>query len=296
MTVTQTGEATLIKSIDPTLLDSDRRVAADVDCFQCGYNLRTLPATGVCPECAGAVADSLRRPELYRASAVWLSGLLHGVRCLLFALLQLAITAAAAVVVRFAMPAVGLAGLAGLGAVMFTLVGVACLTAPERHRHGQLEREHWRQAARWSPPATCGLALVTVCIVGIFLPARVSLPVSVPFAATVFLGLVVSPFAVLRYLAILLRRTREAALARLAGHAAVALLTLGIMNFLHALLPLFTGIQALHQFRDLRLIVVGLTGLGYLVCGLLSTYVLLRSRHVFSQALAASESRRVRSD
>lgn len=43
------------KTIQPPTIDSD------LPCRQCGYNLRGLLASGVCPECGHAVAESARR-------------------------------------------------------------------------------------------------------------------------------------------------------------------------------------------------------------------------------------------
>src|SRR5262245_26656124 len=43
-------------------LTRDGHVATNIECSQCGYNLRTLAEDAVCPECATAVADSLADP------------------------------------------------------------------------------------------------------------------------------------------------------------------------------------------------------------------------------------------
>jgi MFS family permease len=40
------------------LLDADGRVATDLNCTSCGYNLRTLAKAGLCPECAQPVLAS----------------------------------------------------------------------------------------------------------------------------------------------------------------------------------------------------------------------------------------------
>lgn len=45
----------------PALLpDEDGRIAGDLACIHCGYNLRTLQMRGVCPECGKAVSDSVQ--------------------------------------------------------------------------------------------------------------------------------------------------------------------------------------------------------------------------------------------
>src|SRR5512143_3355421 len=57
--------------IDARLVDADQRVCVDVPCDACGYNLRTLQATGTCPECGAAVLDSIRSDDLRYAPANW---------------------------------------------------------------------------------------------------------------------------------------------------------------------------------------------------------------------------------
>jgi hypothetical protein len=41
--------------------DAARRISADVRCFRCGYNVRGLAVTGVCPECAYPLIVTLRK-------------------------------------------------------------------------------------------------------------------------------------------------------------------------------------------------------------------------------------------
>jgi predicted RNA-binding Zn-ribbon protein involved in translation (DUF1610 family) len=42
----------------PVALDAEGRVAEDVACIRCGYNLRTLYHDGRCPECDADVIRS----------------------------------------------------------------------------------------------------------------------------------------------------------------------------------------------------------------------------------------------
>lgn len=56
----------------PSHLDPQGRLAAEVPCIGCAYNLRLQPADGLCPECGHAVAPSMERwlnplPGLKRA-------------------------------------------------------------------------------------------------------------------------------------------------------------------------------------------------------------------------------------
>jgi MFS family permease len=48
-----------MKSAKRAKLDPEGRVADDLRCVSCGYNVRTLGADGLCPECAAPVRDSL---------------------------------------------------------------------------------------------------------------------------------------------------------------------------------------------------------------------------------------------
>ena len=44
----------------PVQFDQHNQVAQDLPCKLCGYNLRTLPEDGKCPECGGSVAVTIR--------------------------------------------------------------------------------------------------------------------------------------------------------------------------------------------------------------------------------------------
>lgn len=54
----------------PQPLDAAGRVAVDLSCVACGYNLRTLLAEGRCPECTQPVASAI---DKYRGYPEWLS-------------------------------------------------------------------------------------------------------------------------------------------------------------------------------------------------------------------------------
>ena len=45
---------------DHIRLDAEGRIDDDLPCIDCGYNLRTCPPDGSCPECGGAVLQSMR--------------------------------------------------------------------------------------------------------------------------------------------------------------------------------------------------------------------------------------------
>lgn len=62
--------------------DSDGRIARDVSCLHCGYNLRSLLPSQTCPECGEAVEPSLRGDALRHANPRWLRRLTVGMICI----------------------------------------------------------------------------------------------------------------------------------------------------------------------------------------------------------------------
>jgi hypothetical protein len=74
------GEQTIPKP------DATNRVADDVACAACGYNLRTQPLDGVCPECAQSVFYTVRGYYLEFAPPAWVRGLAFGLLLVLVAL------------------------------------------------------------------------------------------------------------------------------------------------------------------------------------------------------------------
>jgi hypothetical protein len=50
---------------------TERRLAEDLPCVNCGYNLRTLSLMGVCPECGIAVARSIEYRNWFRPLTPW---------------------------------------------------------------------------------------------------------------------------------------------------------------------------------------------------------------------------------
>jgi len=91
---------------EPSLIDSAGRVAGDFACLACGYNLRTLPSAGVCPECGTRVGRSLRGDRLSHSDRAWLASISRAL-----ALLVVTIAAIVAVtildVVLFPLPGAG---------------------------------------------------------------------------------------------------------------------------------------------------------------------------------------------
>lgn len=72
----------------PGLVDAEQRLATDVPCIGCGYNLRSLPADGLCPECGRPVPPSLElfARRLSFGDPTWLLEVCRGLNWLLVAL------------------------------------------------------------------------------------------------------------------------------------------------------------------------------------------------------------------
>ncbi len=68
-------------------LDADGRLRDDTLCQQCGYNLRGLLLSGVCPECEAAVQESVRGDDLRYARRPWLLAVRRGVVARLWVIL-----------------------------------------------------------------------------------------------------------------------------------------------------------------------------------------------------------------
>lgn len=55
----------------PAIQVEHERVATDLSCLYCGYNLRTLSTSAKCPECGNPVFESFRRTQLATADPEW---------------------------------------------------------------------------------------------------------------------------------------------------------------------------------------------------------------------------------
>jgi hypothetical protein len=166
-------------------LDDDGRIAQDISCLECDYNLRTLRLDGVCPECGTDVRRAILGDLLYYADAAWVRRLALGMKILwwwlatmllfpfvgwaVLAVLSLfgprggqqraAVSSGPSSGIVNVLSSVG-GGLLVLAWLMTPLVGVWFLTTPEPRISPDREDPWARRVLRYAFPGMCVLALV----------------------------------------------------------------------------------------------------------------------------------------
>ena len=142
-------------------LDQEGRLAEDVTCRHCSYNLRGLALDGQCPECEMAIEKTLHAFLLRFADPQWLSRLKLGITLLVITLLTgilggLAAGIAFTVALVFVVESMAEAGLftgafivIGIGALMLLeFTGYWFITTPEPKRAENVPRYSPRRIAR----------------------------------------------------------------------------------------------------------------------------------------------------
>lgn len=120
-------------------IDADSQAASPIDvdilCIHCGYNLRGLRSDGRCPECGGAIADSMRGELLRFADVEWLTRLRLGVALKLWAITLAVLLAMGGGVVAFVLRNAGavmvITTIVGFAGSALGLWGTWCITAPD---------------------------------------------------------------------------------------------------------------------------------------------------------------------
>lgn len=105
--------------------------SSNVPCIGCGYNLRGLAGDGYCPECAAAVAHSLREDRLMFADSNWLRQVHRGAWWLSLSAVGLLLP----FVMSLLIPLVWLGGRGSMAgstviAAIMGVVAVVCVMAP----------------------------------------------------------------------------------------------------------------------------------------------------------------------
>jgi hypothetical protein len=139
-------------------LDAQGRLAEDLPCRACGYNLRGHARDALCPECSTPVSLSARSDLLRFSDPDWIERLAKGMRLIVIGLIASAVLQAAVAAISVALTTVGTtvftalmatAGLLGAGFSVIVVVGVWWLTTPDPAR---VERERAlsiRRLTRW---------------------------------------------------------------------------------------------------------------------------------------------------
>ncbi len=153
-------------------LDAAGRLAFDLPCTACGYNLRGQLPGGACPECGAPVASSRHNPRsaLSKAPPQWIARLGSGAAWIITgSLVGLALSVAsvclsymngtaAAAPPRLTWPGIAYWSVSSLAALIF-LVGVFRITTP-----GPTSASNARDIARWGLTASqCAALFAALC-------------------------------------------------------------------------------------------------------------------------------------
>lgn len=252
-------------------LDDEHRIAEDVDCRRCGYNLRGLEIETVCPECRTAVGWSVKGDLLKYANPNWVETLARGTDWLVGAVVLM--------VFQYCMPfgGAGIEWLLSIATVAVAGFGVFMLTLPERS--GDFD-------ATWSRPRLARVA-ISVALLCALIPSGMldNVGLRIPFAVWLLSGIAgVTAFAfVALHLRDLARRIPDPKLERWTKVATVGYLVpmIGIdilfpIYFIASLSGLYAG-QAMPGIGVITTlsIVFGLTSL---IFGCVIAYTLIRYR------------------
>ena len=140
-------------AISSVALDAQGRIAQDIACIKCSYNLRTLSADGVCPECATPTGRSIHGDFLRFASPEWVEKLASGmnwiVGSIIISILFGCISGGVGAASRGQIP-VGLVGIAGLALGIVRVIGYWLVTTPDPAQEQQESPSSARRVARFT--------------------------------------------------------------------------------------------------------------------------------------------------
>jgi hypothetical protein len=231
-------------------LDEQGRIAGDLACRECAYNLRSLELDGVCPECGTSVAGSARGHYLQFASPLWVKKLSRGALLLVIALAASVVAGIATWAVSFALAMVAvpstlpaspptglLAALIAIGAVqvavaVVAIVGLVYLTvrdpAGRTLGEGRSARRVVRVCLCLSPAPILGI-LVAAGMKQIPGALPLAIVVNVVMAFAMAVALLVLPLALLRHVIALMRRIPRPGLVTYAKIEFWGLLVVGVL-------------------------------------------------------------------
>jgi hypothetical protein len=291
-------------------LDPEGRIAEDLPCRACGYNLRGQALAARCPECALAVSLSARSDLLRFSDPEWIGRLVKGMRLILIGLIVGVAIQIGAAVAGVAMATAGAAiWTSFLTAAMFVggavavivVVGVWMLTTPEPTQLGTEPPASARRLARWCLTvqiATTVLQLSSSGNVGVAGPPAPAGGASTALAAaTIVLVIVVmigygAGFVYLRRLALRGPMPSLARHTRIVMWGYLATQGLGVALWVLFLFALNTVITPAGPVVGGTMVAAAVGGcavaLGSLVFGIWGLVLLLRYAALFKGAAAAA--------
>ncbi len=186
-------------------LDEDGRVATDLPCVGCEYDLRTLAPGSRCPECGEPVARSLIPTQLCLSDPAWLQGVSNGLMLVLGGLVFSACIGPTAILTQHAAPLCVAVSLAMISA------GLLMVSRQEPRDGADASHLGYHRPGLRCCAWACALSVPAVLIVYSG-PTLDSLIVLGPF---ILLALAATPFTTLMYLRDLANRIPDRRLARL---------------------------------------------------------------------------------
>ena len=178
--------------------DEAGRIAEDIPCRRCGYNLRGLDPRSACPECSTAVGRSIHGDLLQFCDPSWLERVARGLRLIIIGILAdigfgiVSVGVIAAFTTPNVAPRVAAAAIsAGISLIM--VLGVWLLTTPDPGQPPGEPSLSARRLARWCMTAqVAGAPLQMIGNVGWGNPmTALTLSLAITMAAAMALGIVV---------------------------------------------------------------------------------------------------------